>query len=465
MPSRQDQLQSYQFAQQRVVAAIVAHDPDPRRSPLRRAGTTVLVGLVVAALVVGAVAAYALIRGGGQVDARNPGVVFLERGTGARFVYLKADDRLHPVLNFTSGLLIADAATPALKEASAESLAAVPLGDPLGIPDAPDSLPAADALLPNQWTVCSFSSKSVLAVGTAASGGTVLPVPRAGAPAEELRGLLVNDLADRTWLVHANQRFLLPPERVQQIRTRFGYTATPLAVAAAWLNAVPAGPDLDPPDLDDLGDASSVLPGVDIGLLLRVRGEGGTPDQWGVVLDDGVADLTAVQAALLQTGADPVRVQEISISGYANLPRSRTDLVEQSVSAGLPATVPALVNGPESVCLTYDGDIDIRVGASVPSGVPVTNDPAVPGTVQADEVTVPRGKGALVVSTASPSAPAESGTVSVITDTGRRFPLAGREVLTRLGYGGVTPVGVPGQLVSLLPAGPSLDPAAARRAA
>ncbi|WP_306204892.1 type VII secretion protein EccB [Actinoplanes sp. RD1] len=465
MPSRQDQLQSYQFAQQRVVAALVAHDPDPRRSPLRRAGTTVLIGLVVAALVVGAVAAYALIRGGGKVDARNPAVVFLERGTGARFVYLQADDRLHPVLNFTSGLLIADAATPSLREASAESLAAVPLGDPLGIPDAPDSLPAAGALLPARWTVCSGGqARSVLIVGSAASGGAALPVPRVGAPAEELRGLLVNDPADRTWLVHANQRFLLPPERVQQIRTRFGYTATPLAVAAAWLNAVPAGPDLDPPDLDDLGDASSVLPAADIGLLLRVRGEGSTPDQWGVVLDDGVADLTAVQAALLQTGATPVRVQEISISGYGNLPRSRTDLVQQSVAAGLPATVPALVNGPESVCLTYDGDIDIRVGAAVPSGVPVTNDPAVPGAVQADEVIVPRGKGAVVVSTASPEAPAESGTVSVITDTGRRFPLAGREVLTRLGYGGVTPVGVPGQLVSLLPPGPSLDPAAARRA-
>ena len=28
-------------------------------------------------------------------------MVFLEKGSGARFVYLKSDDRLHPVLNYT----------------------------------------------------------------------------------------------------------------------------------------------------------------------------------------------------------------------------------------------------------------------------------------------------------------------------------------------------------------------------
>jgi len=49
VPSRQDQLHSYQYSLQRVVAALVTHDPDPHRSPLRRAGTTALVSLVIAA--------------------------------------------------------------------------------------------------------------------------------------------------------------------------------------------------------------------------------------------------------------------------------------------------------------------------------------------------------------------------------------------------------------------------------
>ena len=95
---------------QRVVAALVTHDPDPHRSPLRRAGTTALVSLVIAG---------ARGRRRGDLRPASPGtatvnpattqVVFLEKGTGARYVYLESDDKLHPVLNYTSGLLLADA--------------------------------------------------------------------------------------------------------------------------------------------------------------------------------------------------------------------------------------------------------------------------------------------------------------------------------------------------------------------
>ena len=207
MPSRQDQLHSYQYAQQRVVAALVTHDPDPHRSPLRRAGTTVLVSIVVAALAVGGAAVYGLLKGRSSVEPRNDAVVFLEKGTGARYVYLKSDDKMHPVLNYTSGLLIANAPAPEMKNASRESLAKVPLGDPLGIPDAPDSLPPAKGgLLKSLWTVCSQTldseaPQSLLAVGEPVTGGTLLPVPRADTPASELRGLLVSDPADRTFLV------------------------------------------------------------------------------------------------------------------------------------------------------------------------------------------------------------------------------------------------------------------------
>ena len=128
-----------------------------------------------------------------------------------------------------------------------------------------------------------------------------------------------------------------------------------------------------------------------------------------------------------------------------------------------------LLNGPDNVCLTYDGSVagdagvSVRIGASVPAGTAVVGEPAVPGGVQADRVQVPRGKGAVVVSMASPSAPASTGTVSIVTDTGRRYPLANRDVLARLGYGGVQPQGIPGQLVALLPQGPALDPVRARQ--
>jgi hypothetical protein len=141
VPSRQDQLHSYQYSLQRVVAALVTHDPDPHRSPLRRAGTTALVSVVVAALAVTGAAIWGILTGAGTTTINDESAVYLEKGTGARYVYLKSDGRLHPVLNYASGLLIANAGAPTMVTASRKALATVPLGDPLGIPDARDSVP------------------------------------------------------------------------------------------------------------------------------------------------------------------------------------------------------------------------------------------------------------------------------------------------------------------------------------
>jgi type VII secretion protein EccB len=481
VPSRQDQLHSYQYSQQRVVAALVTHDPDPHRSPLRRAGSAALISMVVASLAVGGAAVYGLLKGRSTVEPRNEAVVFLEKGSGARFVYLKSDDRMHPVLNYSSALLITNGTEPKMVNASSQSLAKVPLGDPLGIPDAPDSLPAAKGGLTDRvWTVCSRPpaesgsgrpAQSLLMVGDRLTDGTVLPVPRPDTPASELRGLLVSDPARRTYLVYNNKRFPIPAGRLQQTQSFFGWTQQPLPVAAAWINAVPIGPDLKPPAIRDLGDPSPTINALDVGQLLQIRGDASGTDKWGVVLGDGVADITDVQARLMQADPETYRPQSMNLNVYSNLPRSATQIVTEAAAAGLPAAVPVLLNGPEQVCLTFDGEgrtegvLSIRLGPTAPAGSPVTGAAAVPGGVQADLVHVPRGKGALVVATASPTAPAGSGTVSIVTDTGRRYPIASRDILPRLGYARVTPDAVPGQLVALLPQGPALDPVRARQSA
>jgi hypothetical protein len=79
--------------------------------------------------------------------------------------------------------------------------------------------------------------------------------------------------------------------------------------------------------------------------------------------------------------------------------------------------------------------------------------------VRADRVVVGPGHGAVVSAQPSPGAP---GTLSVVSELGYRYPVPGEEVLAMLGYQGVVPVPMPSALVSLLPVGPALDPAAAR---
>jgi type VII secretion protein EccB len=459
VPSRQDQLHSYQYSLQRVVAALVTHDPDPSRSPLRRAGTTALVSLLIASLAVVGAAVYGLLTGNSDVKVRDTGVVFQEKGTGARFVYLDSDRKLHPVLNYTSGLLLSSGQTPSLKSVSAEKLASVPLGDPLGIPDAPDSLPRADALVTDRWSVCTDrgaggTPRSTLLVGDRLTDGTIA--------ARAARALLVRDPENQTYLIFGNRRFAIPDARLVTTKRVLGWAdQEPWPVALGWINAVPPGPDLTAPALPDT-DGSSPAEGFQVGDV--VTGSG----QFGVILPDGLAALTEMQGKLMEArpGAEPAR--DIGAQFNRLLPDSKTKLSDANDPNGLPPTVPVLVEGtPAPTCITLPVDPKtgdgIRIDPTVPEGIAVSGTGAAPGAVLADLVHVARGRGVIAVVAASPDAPAGSGTVSVVTDVGRQFPLADRALLAKLGYGDVKPRPIPAPLISLLPPGPPLDPARARQ--
>jgi type VII secretion protein EccB len=466
VPSRQDQLHSYQYSVQRVVAALVTHDPDPHRSPLRRAGMTALVGLVVAALAVGAAAIYGLLTGASSTNVRDESVVLLEKGSGARYVYLASDQKLHPVLNYSSGLLIANATEPKMVSTTRKKLATVPLGDPMGIPDAPDSLPGAGDLLTGPWSICtalpedtsSGQPRSTLLVGDVLADGTIAAKPGEG---QAPQALLVRDPTDRTFLVYGNRRFLIPSTRLTATLRAFKMgDQQPWPVAAAWINAIPVGPDVKPPPISGFGDRSGLEQAPRIGQLLT------DGNQWAVALEDGAAELTEVQALLLQ--ADPGAFAPVTVPGptFIQLTPSRTRLSDAGDPDGLPTKVPVLAATPKRACMTIPigkSGAGIRIDPTVPAGSAVTASVAAPGGVQADLVHVPRGNGALVVAAASPTAPATTGTVSIVTDTGRRYPLATRDLLAKLGYGGVTPKPVPAQLIALLPQGPSLDANRARQ--
>jgi type VII secretion protein EccB len=458
VPSRQDQLHSYQYSVQRVVAALVTHDPDPSRSPLRRAGTTALVSLLIAAIAVGGAGLYGLLTGQSGVSATDPTVVFQEKGTGARFVYLESDHKLHPVLNYASGLLLFAGQTPSLKSVASEKLAAVPLGAPLGIPNAPDSLPsAAHDLLVERWSVCTDNQgsggtpRSSLLVGDRLTDGTVAAQASHGA-------LLVSDPARNIFLVYGNRRFPVPPDLQTQTLSVLGWNdQRPWPVSAAWINAVPVGPDLKAPAVPQSA-GSSQFNGYRVGELVT------DGSQVAVIMPDGQAGVTAMQAKLLQLElGKPVDIG----ADFAKLKGSGTVLSDANDANGLPPIVPDLVDSPPTrVCMTLplgkhsDG---VRIDPTVPLGVAVAGISSASGGNQADLVHVARGKGAVVVGPASASAPAGSGTVGIVTDTGLLYTLAGRDLLPKLGYGGVELQQIPAQLLALLPRGPSLDPAQARR--
>lgn len=482
MRSRSDQLHAHQYATQRIVSALVTHDPDPRHSAFGRTGTTALAGALVALIALGAVFAYSAITGrAGATELRDETVVLMEKETGAQYVYTRADDRLHPVLNHTSGLLVTSmpgARSVTVRRsvlARLQGEAGLSLGATLGIADAPPTPPSASELVRDPWYLCTTSTgspvrpHSELRIG--GPGDTTGRALTGTEPGSDPEALLVAEESGRQYLVYANHKFLLRNQST--VLTAFSWRGrVPVPVAAAWLNALPAGPDLAPLHIDGLRDRSSVL-GQPVGRLYRAPGQGDT-FQWAVVLRDAVLPITEVQAQLLNS--DPATVVGAPITlGAAEFSTLPTTAADPS-NAGqelLPATVPRLVTAG-TTCLTVTdaaaGVTEVRVHPEtlVPPAGAGPADSGQPrgtgatGAATADQVVVPFGRGVLVEPASSPDAPAGTSALTIVTDTGRRYPIADEDALARLGYTPAMARRMPSELVALIPEGPALGVAAAR---
>ncbi|MGC4855951.1 type VII secretion protein EccB [Micromonospora sp. DT4] len=453
MPSRQDQLHSYQFSVQRAVAALVMRETDPAQSPFRRLAGAGLASVLVAVIGLGGSALYGLFAGGGT-GWRDPGAVIVEKESGARFVY--REQKLHPVLNYASALLIVGAARSKTVLVSRRSIDGVPRGLPLGIADAPDSLPAPDRLAAAAWTVCSTTagadSRSALLIGVDPDGGRSL-----GDDA-----LLLRHPDGGLHLVWHQRRYLIrDPNRVLAALATTRTRAVP--VAPALLNALPAGVDLAPPALPGEGRPATRVPGATIGQVYLVRNSGGGR-QYAVALDDGLAGITELQAGLLLARTGQGESEPMTLGRFAALP-TMPDLAPSGPTAPPPVPPRLAATDDAAICTRVgdDGAGEVRWGVHLPDLAAVPRTAPTGGAALADHVVVQPGGGAVVEAAAAPGA--SGGAVSVVTDLGRRYVLADREVLAMLGYRDVRPVRLPAGLVSLVPAGATLDPAAARAVA
>ncbi|HEY8534115.1 MAG TPA: type VII secretion protein EccB [Micromonospora sp.] len=460
MPSRQDQLHSYQFMVQRVVAALVMRETDPPQSPFRRAAGATLASILIAVIGIGAVALYGAFVGGGASNWRDGDAVIVEKETGARYIY--RDEKLHPVLNYTSALLIVGASAPKTVRVSAKSIEGVPRGVPLGIVDAPDALPPANRLVSVPWTICSLPPgtnnqsggvRSALLVGSAPNGGRALGDD----------GLLVRHPDGSLHLIWRNRRHLLRDRDL--VLTALTWTSQrALPVAPALLNALPAGADLARIPIPNAAEPSLAVPDARVGEVFVVESAGGGR-QYAVAQRDGLAGITQVQADLIITAlglqSKPTPMSQAQFNSIKKLP----DLVPSDPAAP-PATTPRLADpGGGALCGEVRDDTgvaEIRVNAEVPkvADVPRTGARSADGKALADYVLVPPGRGAVVESVAAPGA--TGGTVSIVTDLGRRYAVSHPDVLATLGYGGSKPLRLPANVVSLIPSGPALDPDAAR---
>jgi len=468
--TRRDQVQAYRFAQARMQSALLTGETDLQEPPLRRSGTAVLAGLMVAVLVTAGFGIYGLLRPGDKRGWADRGVLVVERETGARFVYDTADDALHPVLNYTSARLILHEQDVTVREFSRTSLAAVRRGAPRGVPGLPDALPAPAGLVSGPWVVCSASSGGSpvisLAVGTAPAGRHVT--------AES--ALLVRSPDGATYLVWNDTRLLVRNPRI--VLPALGLDGTPpITVSGTWLNSVVPGPDLTPPLPLDLGSPVPYRVGdqkVYLGQVFKVAMEGGIGAGYYVALKDGLAKITNVVALLLlgdptmryaygmqsphaytaqsaDVNAAPKAAAEVAVEGF---PRDVPQPLEAATDEGGHAVPPV-------VCAAYTDLSGKSMASAVYLSAAAPGAARAAGAVPGQQVRVAMPPGSACVARLLPHAGQGSDAVFLVTELGAKYAVPPGDVRGTLGYGGVTPVPVPQGILDLVPSGPALDPAVA----
>ncbi len=435
------------------MSALVTGEPDSVEPPMRRLTVITVSGIMIAIVVAAVFAVIGLLRGGGGDDWKAEGSVIMEEETGARFVMVEGT--LHPVLNYASAVLASGASGEVqIHSVSRSDLGSVERGATIGVPGLPDSLPAADDLVGGPITVCSQAQSEGVEVTAVVDVEIGSDEPSTMMAASD--ALYVESFDGKRFLLYDGQRHLVADE----VEAVLQISQDPVQVGSAFLTAIPMGAPFQTPEIEDVGAARSEAGrNMRVGQLIEV--EDGT---FRVLLADGVAPVTDVQAKLLRTvkidgqRRDPIPMSLSDVLGMDD----GGDLGEQMDA--LPEQMPAVSSAAGEAfgaCAVFDEDATAPRFA-VPDGTPPGRSPGSESDASrhgsADHVSLEPG--AALVATV-PGAQ----TVYVIGEPGRAYPASSLEVLAGFGYGGVDPVPVPAELLDIIPGGDALDPGDARMSA
>jgi type VII secretion protein EccB len=443
MYGRREQVEAHSFLVGRILAAVLRTDPDAADRPLRRTTVGMAGGIGIAILVMGIVLVITLFGGSGSDSWREkPGTLVVDEDSGNR--YLLIDGRLRPVLNYASARLLVEGSPP-VASVSAGDLADFPKGAPIGIPGAPDTLPSP-AAAGQPWTVCAGVDKDD--PGVAVTVGDVPGVTEMGVG----QAVLVR-VGEEQYLAWHGTRLRITATWVPRALGMDPATAVP--VDSAWLNTLPAGPDLGSPPVDH-GGGGPVVAGrpTTIGQLVTVPDAVG--DTTFVVAGGGLLPVSRTVATLL--GADPDVTMPPAMAITPAQLATQEVLAAPVWQAELPPRPPTALDPTAGVpCVRWAADRASLVSA--PGMVGSTVDSAQAGITRdgrvADLVDVAPGAGLIARTRPAPGVPGAG--VYLVTEAGAKFPVANGKAAEALGFSVDAAEPVPAELLALLPTGPVLD--------
>ena len=440
MQTRKDHLQAYRFAMGRLATALVSGDPGRGESPTKRAALGTFLGAGLVVLLCIGFGVYGLISPPTNASWRSPGSILVEQDTGSRYLYLGGE--LRPVLNYASALLI-EGKGATVRDVSAASLGRTPHGAPVGIPGAPDSLPANSALLSGAWTRCLRSDLPGGQVVDFAPAGLTSALPSG-------RQLLLGGPDGRRYLLWQGVSYPVPSDSTLIALGLDG--DQPVPAPQSWLAALPTGVPLAAAPIAGSGHPAGQVAGRPVAVGQQfVTAEGGADHDY-VMTSAGIAPVGATESALLaaRPGASAIRRVDATALAAATVGDAGSP-----PGSSLPDVLdaPAFTAPGQVVCLRQSSD-----GAALTTAVVVERGQAATG---GRSVLVPPTGGVLAVDQQQLAAQVSDPQTYLITDQGVAYALGDEQAAPTLGLSGAATVALPPAVLAALPQGPVLDSSAA----
>ncbi|KRA29896.1 MULTISPECIES: type VII secretion protein EccB [unclassified Nocardioides] len=458
MATKKDLVEAYSFSRRRLVTAFVSGAPGGREVEPARPGRMIVGGVALAVLLIAGAAVAGALTDRPPADWDTPGLVTDDHG--ALYVILEEDavpgqPRLRQIINVTSAQLIlgADVKTKSVPE---DELNARQKGSPIGILDAPATVPAAGQLINSGWISCTATGKGIKTEVTDRPGVELEPdlgfVVRAAGSGK--RYLIAEATVDGR--PRRAYSYELPADN-DGLDIAIGVSPNDeIAVPDEWLALFPVGGALTASGLaiPDLGAPVGVAgypSGTRVGDLVSRSGD------WYAVSKQGLIELSDFAEAVLRNtqlpgaGRPPAETESANTE-VADGPRP------YAAAAWPDAVLSDSAGASDQICgqLVTEEDEQPRVLlATAPSDSGMLDGVANGGR----EVNVMSGRGALIRSAEWTTS--RGGTTFLIDDRGRTNSVAGALEVEKLGYKNVPAVVVPDSWNKLFQPGADLSRLAA----
>lgn len=473
------QVNGYRFLLRRLEHALIRGDSRMIHDPMRGQSRSMLVGLVLAVIIVGACAVLAFFKPQPSVgDAQ----ILLSQSNGA--VFVRIGERAHPALNLASARLIAGSSEkPA--PVDDKKLAALERGPVVGIIGAPLTISAGDDMATSHWAVCDATQSPAAIEPT--GGRTVQTTVSAGAPrlSPETRSAATGESVivrsgPETFLLFDGVRAAIDPND-QILMTALRLSGADVRdVSPGLLNAFPLVPPITSVTVPGAGgQAPAPLPAtVQVGSVIRTTDTSG--EELFLVHADGVQAISAPTADIIRYADPSADGQPETVSPALLTSVARVDHLPVQHYPKVTPRVTDVETDPV-VCWAWQrGNTENAAGTAlllgrqlpIPSGadtVPLAGaDGGGPGV---DAVYVKPGTGEYVQAVGPEAAAEPIGQLFYVSDTGQRFRIADPAAAGALGVSGIeksanppgesVPQPAPWSVLSLLPPGPVLSREAA----